>query len=608
LTRYAWSALAALPCFLVASPALAGGGPIYDLLTDALDPQACGAGCWTNHLRVADIDGDDDLDIILANYPDFFNGNTTGEPLVIYANDGSAGFTNVSATAVDSHVGALRQIALGDIDGDGDLDMFGPSGGGLAYVLFVNDGAGVFTEEASTRLPPEPYPQGAAARMADVDNDGDLDIFSADGYASAGPPFGHLYINDGTGTFTEAAGAIPDAITGVDIDDCEFFDADRDFDLDLIVNAHSGGTGGLWLNDGTGVFTAGGSVAPPATANFHYNVAPCDVDADGDLDLWIDNIGGNFTEQLLINDGTGTFADETGARVTGNPSADDNGVVCADIDNDGDMDGVVMSLSSAERFLQNDGTGNFTFVNGAFPAPTNCTLWGEFGDFDADGRIDLVTGQGECSSSDEVYIANEGVPVDSLPPVIVTSEPVTEVELGTDAVIRYAVSDRTITDEGPQLASAHAILDPDGAATEVPAVAMGGDLFRVVLPGDTEGTITYQVCAIDPAGNTGCSENLTYDVTTVSASTGDSTGEPADSTGAPQDTGVDETADGPMTGGPMTSADGSGSSGSVDTDTDPGNDDDGAGGCGCRQGGNGAAYGWLLLGALGFVSRRRRRD
>ena len=140
-----------------------------------------------------------------------------------------------------------------------------------------------------------------------------------------------------------------------------------------MVNAHGGGIGALWLNDGNGIFTAGGTLAPPGPgSNFHYNVTPCDVDGDGDLDLWVDNTGGGYTEQLQINDGNGNFTDETSSRVTGNPGSDDNGVMCADIDNDGDLDGVVISLGTAERFLENDGSGNFIYVAGAFPPPTDC--------------------------------------------------------------------------------------------------------------------------------------------------------------------------------------------------------------------------------------------
>ena len=442
--------------------------------------------------------------------------------------------------------------------------------------------------------------------LADYGTEGGVTRFSADGYAGGGPPFGHLYVNDGLGMFEEAAGAIPDAITGSDIDDVEFFDADRDFDLDLIVNAHTGGTGALWLNDGSGTFTAGGSVDPPATVNFHYNVAPCDVDGDADLDLWIDNIGGGFTEQLLINDGAGNFSDETGARVSGNPGEDDNGVVCADIDDDGDLDGVVISLGTPERYLQNDGAGNFTYVAGVFPAPDDCSLWGEFGDLDGDGRFDLVTSQGECSSSDEVYLANDGLAVDETAPRILAVEGLGTVDAGDEPVVRFAVSDRTVTDEGPQLDRVFAVIDPDGAATAVDATFMGGDLFRVVLPASEAGTVVFQVCAEDRNANLGCSEDQMYDVEELNPpnTTGGTEG---DSSGSPPDTGVDDTTSGqPGTSGATVDGTGGGTGGETDSDTDTaGAGGDDGGGCGCRQSRGGA---WSLLGlGLLVVGRRRRR-
>lgn len=587
---------------------------LFDLVIDALDPQACGGGgCWTNHLRLTDIDGDGDLDLLLVNYPDFFQGNDNPQPLVVYVNDGAGGFTSVSTMAVGDYVGNLRQIAVGDVDGDGAVDIFAPSGAGGPPVLFINDGGGVFSEEAGTRLPGMSFPRGAAARMADVDNDGDLDIFSADGYAVAGPPFGRLYLNDGGGFFEEAVGAIPDSISGQDIDDCEFVDVDRDFDLDLIVNAHAGGTGALWLNDGTGVFTAGGSIDPPKSANYHYNVTPCDVDGDGDLDLWIDNIGGGFTEQLLINDGSGNFSDETSTRVTGNQGADDNGVICADIDDDGDFDAVVVSLQTPERLLENDGIGNFTFVPSAFPGPTNCSLWGEFGDVDGDGRIDLVTAQGECSNSDEVYLANEGVPVDATPPKILAVETVDPAAAGIGPVVRFAVSDRDVSDEGPRLSRAFARVEPD---VEIEAMFMGGDLFRVQLPAAEGVVITFRVCAIDRAGNEACSGEQSYgeaiDPTGGTESTGGTDGSTGEVTTGMSTTSGATTVDPPTSGGEPVTTGGAAVTGTTGSTDGPASDsgtgtgmEGGGGGCGCRHEPSGVAWGWLVL-ALAGLGRRRR--
>ncbi|MBT9557315.1 MAG: VCBS repeat-containing protein [Myxococcales bacterium] len=499
-------------CFVACLLASAASAQSYDEVVNAFSPQACaGSGCWTNHLRVTDLDLDDDLDVILVNYPDYFSGENDPEPLVVYQNDGAGTFTNVSSTAVGDLVTTARQIAVGDVNGDGAPDLYAPSGYGGPHLLLMNDGNGAFSDEAALRLPMY-HPQGAATRFGDVDGDKDLDLFVSDDYTVGGPPYGHLWVNDGDGFFVESAGAIPDAIDGEDIIDLEFADVDRDFDLDLVVSAHTDGTGALWLNDGTGVFVAGGTLPPPAFSAYHYNVSACDIDGDGDLDLWRDNLGPQFTEQLLINDGAGNFVDETAARVVGNPGADDNGVICYDIDQDGDLDGVVVSLGTTERLLLNDGTGHFTFIQAIFPGPTNCSLWGEFGDLNGDGRADLVTGQGECSSADVLYLANADVPVDTLAPTFPAVGTLGNIEAGASPVLRFAVQDETVTDEGPRLDRAWVTLDPAAAATELDATYAGGDLFSVTFPALAEGELVYRICALDRQGNLGCALDVTVQV------------------------------------------------------------------------------------------------
>ena len=126
--------------------------PYFDEEASAFGTQACGgSGCFTNYAALADLDGDGDLDAVFPNADGYFEQGEL-QPLVILANDSAGGFTDVSAMAVGGFTGHLRQVAIGDIDADGDLDMYAPDAWGGPDALFVNDGSGAFTDESSTRL------------------------------------------------------------------------------------------------------------------------------------------------------------------------------------------------------------------------------------------------------------------------------------------------------------------------------------------------------------------------------------------------------------------------------------------------------------------------
>ncbi|MEN0063937.1 MAG: VCBS repeat-containing protein [Myxococcota bacterium] len=495
---------------------LAYAAPVLVPQDDALDVQLCeGGGCWTNYLRADDLNGDGHLDVIVANYSGFFEEGFP-QRLGIYQNDGSAQFTEVSATAMGGFAGRVRQVAAGDIDADGDLDLYVPDGTGNPAALFINDGTGRFVDEQLARLPAVPTRAGAT-RMGDLDGDGDLDIIVTDGYAQSGPlgQLAHLLLNDGAGTFTNASDQLPTTwATGEDHDDLDLFDADRDFDLDILINAHAGDNT-LWLNDGTGRFTDASDNLAPARSNFHYNPGICDVNGDGHLDIWVDNIGPSFTEQLLINDGTGRFVEETRTRVTGNPGADDNGVACADLDHDNDFDAIVWSLEATERVLTNDGTGTFSPAKDGFAAVADPTLWGDVGDFDGDGILDAVTGQGEgFPETNLVYLGTAPAMADPNPPIVTHQQAPGTVDADTPTTVRFAVRDAVVTDRGPRLRRAFARGDFGQGIEEVPARFVGGDLFHVVLPGLVAGTTTdVTLCAEDRAGNEGCGAAQTYATT-----------------------------------------------------------------------------------------------
>ena len=594
-------------------PTLAqAGGALFQEDAGALANACGGDGCWTNYLRVTDLDGDDDLDIVTVNYDGFFAVGTA-EPLVVYTNDGAGNFTNTSAASVGGFVGRVRQVAIGDVDGDGDPDMYVPDANGGIDNLFVNDGGGAF----------EPTPididsNAGAARFGDFDDDGDLDLFLADGYNSVDTVHGHIYLNDGAGEFTELADAIP-APAGTDPDDVDLLDADGDFDLDILLNNHSG-TNELWLNNGDGTFADATDGLPSFPGGFHYGPGVCDVDGDGDLDAWVDNMGPGYSEMLMINDGTGVFSDETAAQVSGNGGDDDNGVACIDVDYDGDFDAVVISLFTAERYLANDGTGNFGFLAGVFTPGGQSELWGEFGDVNDDGRLDLVTGAGESGTIDRVFLGTVAQTADVTPPAFRAVQTIDAADPDTEVVVHFAVTDNAVTDEGPRLHAAFLRVTIDGADQEIPASFMGGDLFRAVIPGQADGTtVDVQACATDREDNEGCADAFGYVVGEVVGTTGnvDSTGtDPTDTNGTgSEDVGtVDDTGT-----ASITDTNGTVTDTADDTDdTVTGSDESSTGsgppagggddGCGCAQSSRGAGTNalWLVLGGLAWGLRRRR--
>jgi MYXO-CTERM domain-containing protein len=169
--------------------------------------------------------------------------------------------------------------------------------------------------------------------------------------------------------------------------------------------------------------------------------------------------------------------------------------------------------------------------------------------------------------------------------------------------VHFAVSDRDVSDEGPRLARAYAVLDPDGAATEVDGWYIGGDLFRVDVPGLDSGTLALELCAEDRNGNVGCSLAQAID---FGGSPGDGDGDPGDGDG--DGDGDPTTGDGDgdtLDGGTDDSSDDSGEE--DESGTGPGTTDSGGGdGCSCTQTSPRGNLAWMLLALVSLGAIRRR--
>ena len=582
-------------------------------------------GCYTNFVVLADVTGDHQPDVFFANGGDYYAAGKS-EPSVVYFNAGGGVFSDVTGATFASPVSRLRQVAVGDVDGDGMLDVYLPGGYGIdPDRLFVQGPAGTFTDRAATLLPAALASRAGAAHFGDVDADGDLDLVVTDWGATPDswmngkplPALLHLYLNDGKGAFTAAPDAAipapPDGKIGNTPIDVDLVDVNGDFALDLVVDCRNGKSR-LLLNDGKGTFTD--ADLPVKKGPYSYNIEACDIDGDGDLDLLIDNAAANtgHSTQILINDGTGVFGDES-TRVVGEPKSDDNIVKCADVDGDGHFDLVVGSLSwTSEKLLLNDGTAHFTYVADAIPKITDPTLGLDVADVDGDGILDFVTGQGEATPRlNRFYRGSGASQPDTHAPVFRAIEAAPVATAGQPIAIRVAVSDSHTSEVGQQVAEVSATWDAGGGPQKVPAKFVGGDLFRAVIPAQAGGaTIAIVLSAKDAQGNAAKSDPIMVTVTGTTGAGG--TAGAAGSGGAGAIGGAAGTsamggaagstaaAGSPAaagTGGAPASAGASGSAAPPPASSS---------GCGCSVPANAASVGWLagVLVALAAIVRRRR--
>lgn len=310
--------------------------------------------------------------------------------------------------------------AWGDIEGDGDLDLFLPQHQ-AAGELFVNHG-GTFADEAAARGVDDPTGHGLGAVFVDYDNDGDQDLY----ITNNGP--NRLFQNDGTGHFIDVAAAAGVADAGPSTS-ASWGDYDRDGHLDLYV-VNYGYCGGIDIDSslqyepdalyhatGEGTFTdVTPLLGPPDNTHMGagFQAAWFDYDRDGDVDLYLANdfVGPKPRPNALWrNDGPDEsggwrFTDvsvSSGAGVSINTM----GIGVGDYDRDGDPD-LALSNIRANVLLRNNGNGTFTNVAEAmgvardFQVITERAItWGlAFYDLDNDTREDIYVAAGDFGYED----------------------------------------------------------------------------------------------------------------------------------------------------------------------------------------------------------------
>ncbi|MCP4627905.1 MAG: hypothetical protein GY850_30965, partial [bacterium] len=312
-------------------------------------------------VALGDLDGDGDLDAFVANF---------GNPNIVWLNNGDGSF-DWSGERLSNR--RSTDVALADLDGDGDLD---------AYVtnfnqydrIWLNNGKGLF-KVARTELD---QGRGRSVALGDIDKDGEVDAF----VAREGQP-DRIWLNTGRdGQLTEdktAMEAIDSDSMGVALGDI-----DQDGDLDAIVVTDHGASNELWLNESSRF-----SLAEQGPGKgISRAVVLADLDDDGDKDIFVVNAAGDGNE-IWLNLAGDLF--DSGQRLDSIQGADAD---AGDLDGDGDRDVYVASDGRGNRIWLNDGAGAFEDSKEDLGRAKSTGI--ALGDLDGDGDLDaFVVNDGE---------------------------------------------------------------------------------------------------------------------------------------------------------------------------------------------------------------------
>lgn len=324
-------------------------------------------GC--RQVFVADLDGDDLLDVASAN--------RLASTVTWCRNLGDGNFSS------PQFIGDVNQtfyITGGDIDGDMDIDIVASAPFEDLIVWFENDGNGNFNFEHIVNDNYVDEPKGVF--IADIDGDNDNDVVSA-GDISGLSWFENL---DGNGSFgparlIETGSTNNRSVMAVDIDGDDYLD---------VVASSSGSFTVAWYKnlDGLGNFGTRQIIAGSALAV--QDLFSADLDGDDDMDVITATNALNKVAWFENMDGLGNFSGEQVITLEAEAVAT---VAAADLDNDLDMDVLSGSVDDGKVAWYENLDGNGTFSSQKIISTNSLTPWDvTFGDLDNDGDLDVISG------------------------------------------------------------------------------------------------------------------------------------------------------------------------------------------------------------------------
>jgi hypothetical protein len=343
-------------------------------------------------LAWGDYDGDGDPDLFIANWYNQTN--------FLYRNDGTGSFTRVTGEPLVTDTAYSSGPAWGDLDNDGDLDLFVANQRNQHNDLYLNQGNGTFVRVESGEIVSD-HGDSYSAAWADYDGDGLLDLFVSN---SGGQP-DFLYHNQGGGSFSRVTDG-PLVTESASSYGASWGDLDDDGDVDLFIATAGNEPNRLFRNNGDGTFTKITDSPVSDSPVFSNGGAWGDLDNDGDLDLFVANcryFSFGIHDTLYRNDG-GTFTEVTNSAVAAGERTS-SAASWVDVDLDADLDLMVVNYADGNHLFLNDGTGSFSEYEERIPIGIAGFSTGHgWADYDMDGDLDLALANWE--NQDNSLFAN----------------------------------------------------------------------------------------------------------------------------------------------------------------------------------------------------------
>jgi VCBS repeat-containing protein len=316
------------------------------------------AGSAPRSVAIGDLNGDGKLDLVVPN----FGSNDIS--IRLGNGDGTFGpTTNIAAGT------SPISVAVCDLNGDGKLDLAVANHNSNNISVLLGNGNGTFA--AATNLGTGTGP--ASVAVADFNGDGKLDFAVANYYSSDIS----VLLGNGNGTFAPAT----NFATGSGANSIAVGDFNGDGKLDLVTANYFTNNVSVLLGNGNGTFAAASNL----TAGTHpYSVAIGDINEDGKLDLVVANTDTNNVSVLLGN-GNGTFAAASNFAAGSGATS----VAIGDLNGDGKLDiAVANNGSNNVSVLLGNGTGTFA---GASNFAVGTGPWtAVIRDINGDGGLDLA--------------------------------------------------------------------------------------------------------------------------------------------------------------------------------------------------------------------------